>query len=188
MSRFAVVVDACVLYSAPLRDTLLRLALADLFRLHWTDRIHDEWSRHLVASGRITQAKAGRLRRLMDTHARDANVTGYEPLIESIELPDPDDRHVVAAAIRCHADAIVTFNLADFPTPVLARHQLDVIHPDDFLCYQIDLAPGRCVAALRAQRQALRHPPYSAEQFLDTLLRQQLPQTVERLREFSQLL
>lgn len=188
MRRFTVVLDACVLYSAPLRDAFMRLAETDLFKLHWTDHIHAEWMRALVADGRITQAGAERLRALMDAHARDAKVTGYESLIEAIDLPDPDDRHVVAAAIRCHADAIVTFNLDDFPQDVLAGHELDVIHPDDFICYQIDLALGPCVAVLRAQRTALRHPPYDVDQFLDVLLRQQLPQTVERLREFAELL
>lgn len=177
-----------MLYSAPLRDALMRLALTDLFRLRWTDRIHAEWMRHLVADGRITQASAEHLRDLMDQHARDAKVEGYEALVEAIVLPDPDDRHVLAAAIHCGADAIVTFNMEDFPVDVLASHRLDVIHPDDFICYQIDLAPGRCVAALRAQRMALRRPPYGVDQFLDILLRQRLPQTVERLREFEDLL
>lgn len=188
MRRFSVVLDACVLYSAPLRDAFMRLAETDLFKLHWTDHIHAEWMHALVADGRITAAGAERLRGLLDRHTRDAKVTGYESLIDALVLPDPDDRHVLAAAIRCHADAIVTFNIDDFPRDVLAHHELDVIHPDDFICYQIDLAPGQCVEALRAQRAALQRPPYDVDQFLDILLHQQLPQTVGRLREFAGLL
>jgi predicted nucleic acid-binding protein len=69
----------------------------------------------------------------MDMHVRDAKVTGYENLIENLTLPDPDDRHVLAAAIRCNADAIITSNLKDFPEQTLSSYGIDVIHPDDFI-------------------------------------------------------
>lgn len=103
-------------------------------------------------------------------------------------MPDPDDRHVLAAAIRSNADAIVTFNQNDFPEDALAPFGIDVIHPDDFIYYQIDLAPAPCCEALRAQRLALKNPPLSVEEFLMALQRQQLPQTVTKLREFAGLL
>ncbi|MHA7817961.1 MAG: PIN domain-containing protein [Pseudohaliea sp.] len=188
MSKFTVVYDACVLYPAPLRDVLLRLALTDLFKAHWTDRIHDEWIAALVRQGIQQREKLEQVRALMDAHVRDALVTGYEPLIDTLDLPDPDDRHVLAAAIRCNADAIVSFNLKDFPTDALAPYGIDVLHPDDFICYQVAMAPAVCCEALRRQRLALRNPAFSVSDFLATLQKQQLPQTVSRLRAFERFL
>lgn len=163
----------------------MRLALTDLFKARWTDHIHQEWIDALVGGGKFTRAKLLAVRDLMDAHVRDAKVTGYESLIDTIHLPDPDDRHVLAAAIRCNADAIVTFNLKDFPEAALSPFGIEVIHPDDFVCYQIDLAPALCCEALRKQRQALQNPAMSVDDFLSMLQKQQLPQTVSRLREFA---
>lgn len=118
MSKFTVIYDACVLYPAPLRDMLMRLALTDLFKAHWTDHIHDEWINALLREDRHYRETLERTRELMDCHVRDAKVYGYELLIDNLNLPDPDDRHVLAAAIRCNANAIVTFNLKDFPRRV----------------------------------------------------------------------
>ncbi|MCA3219062.1 MAG: PIN domain-containing protein, partial [Burkholderiales bacterium] len=108
-SRFTVVYDACVLYPAPLRDLLMRLALADLYRARWTDAIHNEWIRALLARRPdLKREDLERTRELMNLHVRDSLVTGFEPLIPSVELPDADDRHVVAAAIHCGASLILT--------------------------------------------------------------------------------
>lgn len=118
MSRFTVVLDACVLYPAPIRDLLMQLAVTDLFRAKWTDEIHDEWISNLLERRpELSSAQLERTKRLMNENVRDCLVVGYEQLITSIEgLPDPDDRHVVAAAYHCRADAIVTYNLKDFPS------------------------------------------------------------------------
>lgn len=113
---------------------------------------------------------------------------GYEPIIDTLTLPDPDDRHVLAAAIRCGADAIITFNAKDFPVAVLAPLDIEIIHPDDFIYYQLDMAPSVCCMAFRAQRSALKKPPMDVDAFLATLQRQQLPQTVSCLRQFAELL
>src|SRR3954468_18597089 len=92
--------DAYVLYPAPLRDFLMRLALSDLFQARWTDEIHDEWTRSVAADRPdISPASLSRSRKLMDEHVPDCLIGGYEPLIPSLTLPDPDDRHVLAAAI-----------------------------------------------------------------------------------------
>jgi len=99
-SHFTVVYDACVLYPAPLRDLLMHLALTDLYRARWSDAIHDEWIRNVLAKrDDLTLQQLERTRQLMNSHVRDSLVTGFEYLIPSIALPDPDDRHVVAAAI-----------------------------------------------------------------------------------------
>ena len=92
-----VLYDACVLYPAPLRDLLMRLALTDLFQARWTDQIHDEWTRNVLANRpELTAESLARCRRLMDEHVPDCLVTGYESLIPTLSLPDPDDRHVLA--------------------------------------------------------------------------------------------
>ena len=118
--RFVVVFDACVLYPAPMRDILIRLATAGLFAAKWTDRIHDEWTRNLLAQRPDLADALERTRSLMDQAVPDCLVEGYESLIEGLSLPDPDDRHVLAAAIRAGAQTIVTINLKDFPALSLA--------------------------------------------------------------------
>ncbi|AJQ97450.1 hypothetical Protein YC6258_05420 [Gynuella sunshinyii YC6258] len=167
---------------------LMRLALTDLFKVHWTDQIHEEWINALLRQGKFTREKLERVRDLMDAHARDAKVTGYELLIDTIQLPDSDDRHVLAAAICCNADAIVTFNLKDFPKEVLKSYSIDVLHPDDFVYYQIDMAPSICCSAIKQQRLALKNPSIAVDEFLSILQKQQLPQSVSKLREFSDFL
>lgn len=188
MSKFTVVLDACVLYPAPLRDTLMRLALTDLFKAQWTDTIHDEWINALLRQEKHSRQALERTRDLMDRHVRDAKVTGYESIIDTLELPDPDDRHVLAAAIRCNADAIVTMNLKDFPESATQPYGIDIIHPDDFIYYQIDMAPTICCSAFHDQRATLKDPEVDVETFLATLQKQQLPQTVSKLKEYTDFL
>ncbi len=125
-SHFTVVYDACVLYPAPLRDFLMHLALSDLYRARWSDLIHDEWTRNVQADRPdLTPEQLARTRQLMNAHVRDCLVTGFEHLIPSITLPDPDDRHVVAAAIHSGASLIVTYNLKDFSAEVLEPYNLE---------------------------------------------------------------
>ena len=186
-SRFTVVYDACVLYPAPLRDLLMRLALADLYRARWTDAIHNEWIRALLARRPdLKREDLERTRELMNLHVRDSLVTGFEPLIPSVELPDADDRHVVAAAIHCGASLILTFNLNDFPSAHLEPHNLAAQHPDDFIADLLDVHPARVRAAAANHRRSLKNPPMTADHCLDTLLRQGLPRTVALLRPFKE--
>lgn len=162
----------------------MRLALTDLFKAQWTDEIHEEWINALLRDDRYKREVLEGVRDLMDANVRDAKVYGYEDLIETIELPDPDDRHVVAAAIKCNADAIVTFNLKDFPEEVLSKFSIEAIHPDDFVCYQIDLSSGKACSAIKRQREALKNPAMDKEVFLANLQKQQLPQTVSVLKQY----
>jgi hypothetical protein len=183
------VYDANVLYPAPLRDLLIRLAQAGLVRARWTEAIHDEWTRNVLANNpRVTPKRLARTRSLMNAAVRDCLVTGFEDLIESLTLPDPDDRHVLAAAIRGSADIIVTFNLADFPADTLSLLGVEAQHPDDFLTTLLDLAPGAVCAVVKAQRESLRNPPKTAEELLETLQAQGLTQAVARLQQFAALL
>ena len=174
--------DASVLYPAPLRDLLLELAVSDLFRARWTARVHDEWTRALLRSRPdLTAERLERTRRLMDAHVRDVLVTGFEDLVPFLELPDPGDRHVLAAAIRAEADIIVTANLKDFPASSLAPHGLKAEHPDAFLVRLCGRWPFRFVEALHRVRGRLRHPPLSRDEHFRTLRRSGLRATVEEL-------
>lgn len=167
----------------------MRLALTDLFQARWTDQIHEEWINALLRNeGRFTREQLERIKTLMDVNVRDAKVEGYEDLIDGLHLPDPDDRHVLAAAIRSNSDAIVTFNLRDFPQGVLDKYAIEVIHPDDFVYYQIGLSAGKACNAIRQQREALKNPPKSKEELLAILQKQQLPQTVSALKEYIDLI
>ena len=138
-----VLVDACVLFSASLRDLLMHLAIDGLIRPRWTNEIHNEWVEAVLKSRTdLSRQKLHRTRDLMNSHVVDALITGYESLIPTLSLPDPDDRHVLAAAIHAGATDLLTFNLSDFPPDILARHGVDVWHPDDFLLrlFQIHLS------------------------------------------------
>jgi hypothetical protein len=183
------VYDANILYPAPLRDLFIRVAQAGLVRARWTEMIHDEWIRNVLKDNpRLLAERLARTRTLMNEAVRDCLVTGYDDLIASLSLPDPDDRHVLAAAVRAGAGVIVTYNLADFPAETLARFDVEAQHPDDFLVGLLDLAPGVVCAAVKRQRESLQNPPKTAEELLATLESQGLTQTVARLRQFIDLL
>ena len=126
VSRFTAVYDACVLYPAPLRDLLMHLALTDLFRAKWSDRIHDEWTSNLLKNRPdLTAEQLAWTRTRMDAHVPEALVAGFEGLIPSLVLPDLDDRHVLAVAIHGRADVIVTKNLKHFPAAALATFGIE---------------------------------------------------------------
>ncbi len=178
-----VIYDACVLYPAPLRDLLMQLALAELFQARWTAKIHDEWMRNVQANRTdITWEKLIRVRDLMNSHVEEALVDGYEDLIPVLELPDPDDRHVLAAAIIAKADVIVTFNLKDFPISKLKQYGVEAVHPDEFIAELILLDFQAVADAVECCRQRLRNPPKSVDEFLEILLGQGLARSCSLLR------
>ncbi len=175
-----------MLYPAPLRDFLIELACAGLFRAKWTNEIHDEWIRNLLLKRPdLSEQQLNRTRDLMNAAVMDAMVEGYESLIPSLQLPDLDDRHVLAAAIRSGADAIVTFNLKDFPVADLAPYEIEVLHPDEFLHHQIGLDRAAVVVAAQRCRARLKNPPVTAQAYLARLADQSLPKTVAELMSFS---
>src|SRR3546814_20383640 len=116
MSGFVAVYDACVLYPAPLRDLLMHLALSGLYRARWTTRIHDEWVAALLKRRPdLSVADLNWTRAQMDSAVPDCLVTDWEALEAGLVLPVPSDCHVLAAAIRCQAGAIVPYNTRNFP-------------------------------------------------------------------------
>lgn len=185
-SNVTVIYDACVLYPAPLRDFLMRLALTDLYRARWTDTIHDEWMRNVLKQRPDLKLEhLERTRTLMNAHVRDCLITDFEYLIESISLPDNHDRHVVAAAIHCDASLIVTSNLKDFPSSQLERYSLMAQHPDDFAVHLMNLNADKICEAASRHRRSLKNPAKNIDEYLDTLLRQGLIQTVAQLRKWE---
>ncbi len=118
----------------------------------------------------------------MDQAAPDALGTGYESLIESIELPDPDDRHVLAAAIRCGASVIVTLNLSDFPGRTLANFGIEAQHPDDSVLAFLETFPDLVLQAARTHRASLKNPPKTKDGYLAALDAQGLARSVDSMR------
>jgi predicted nucleic acid-binding protein len=189
VANFVALFDACVLYPAQLRDLLLRVALSDAFKARWTDRIHDEWVGSLLRDRPdIPTERLGRTRELMNSAVPDCLVTNYESFIEQLTLPDPDDRHVLAAAIRCQAGVIVTLNMRDFPDEVVARYGISVQHPDEFLAHLFDLKPAVVCTAVREMRASLANPPKTVRELLEDLLKAGLPETVSLLETMESLL
>ncbi|MGH7272451.1 MAG: PIN domain-containing protein, partial [Polyangiaceae bacterium] len=134
---FIVVLDANVLFPFTLRDTLLRAAAAGFYQLRWTAQILDEVTRNLVSTGAMPEDRANRLRAIMEREFPEADVVGYEHLIDAMPN-DPKDRHVVAAAVKAGAQVITTANLKDFAT---LPDGVEAQSPDDFLCNLFDLDP-----------------------------------------------
>ena len=164
------VLDACVLYPALLRNVLLQLTTAELFRARWTEAIHDEWIRNLRADKPdITIEQVARYRDAMNRAVPDCVVTGYEPLMNGLALPDADDRHVLAAAIRCRAEVIVTVNVRDFPGAVLGPLGVRAEHPDTFVLQLIARSSEVVRASMKEVRNRLRNPPQTAERLVERL-------------------
>ncbi|GGT37041.1 PIN domain-containing protein [Nonomuraea spiralis] len=180
---YVVVYDANVLYGNTLRDLLIRLAMTGRVQAKWTNGILDEMQRNLAANRPdIPAEKLNKLRSLMNLAVRDCLVEGHEPLIEGLKLPDPDDRHVLAAAIKVGAQVIVASNLKDFPAEHLAAWDVEVKSPDDFVLDLIAL-DGRVVWACVQQIADSRiSPPETVDDVLDALEAAGLVEAVAALR------
>jgi predicted nucleic acid-binding protein len=180
------VLDACVLYPAQLRDLLLSLADADLFRPKWSDTIHEEWINALLANRKdLTRNDLEAIRDQMNQYFLDSVVQGFENLIPALTLPDPKDCHVLAAAIHSHADLIITNNLKHFPQIALAQHNIWVADPDQFANYLLDLDEDDALAALAKMRVRLKNPPMTATEFIDSIEKAGLPGIASRLRPLT---
>lgn len=177
------VLDACVLYPAPIRDLLLNLAEVELYQPKWTYIIQEEWVRNLLSNRTdLTQKQLAKTVAAMNLAFPDADVKRFEPLINTLTLPDAKDRHVLAAAIKIKADVIVTVNLKDFPTDYLAQFNVESQHPDEFILNLINLNPEKAQQAFNNQVAALKKPPMSREQVLESLEKCRLMKTVELLK------
>lgn len=167
---FSALYDANVLYPNALRDVLVRVGLEGLIRAHWTDRILDETFRNLTADRPdLDPARLQETRRLMCAALPDAMVSGYQKLIVGLELPDPDDRHVLAAAIRAGSQVIVTFNLRDFPADRLGVFDIEAKGPDDFLVDQYFLDESAVRGVIRDMARARKKTVATEAGIIDEL-------------------
>jgi len=175
--------DASVLYPVSLRNLLMRLTLAGLFQARWSAHVHDEWIRSVLRDHpHIPPSRLHDLRAAMDDQAEDSLVTGYEPLIGSLQLPDPDDRHVLAAAIAGRANVIVTCNLRDFPEKLLRPYHIEAQHPDQFIQDLLGASPQAVAEAVRAQQARLTNPRVEMPELLVLFEKLGLTKTVAGLR------
>lgn len=181
-ASFTALYDACVLYPAPLRDLLLELATSEIFKARWSKQIQEEWASNLAKNRPELDRKCiARTRKLMNQAVEDCLIEGYEELIDSLELPDLGDRHVLAAAIKGRADVIVTYNLKHFPEKNLDKYGIEAQHPDEFIGHVIDLQPEKVCLAVKSIRKRLRNPPQDVDDYLMSLAKQKLPQTISFL-------
>ena len=190
MSRsFIAVYDACVLYPVPLRDLLMQLALTDLFRAKWTDEIHDEWIKNVLKDRPdLTRAQLERTRKLMDENSIDCLIENYHQIIPGLNLPDPNDKHVLAAAIHAEASTIVTFNLKDFPEKILSDYGIEAQHPDDFIISLTEMDLAKVLLSVKLIRARLNNPRISIDDYLNIVAKQGLPQTVTLIKGYGEFL
>lgn len=175
--------DANVLYGNEVHDLLIRLGQSGLVRAHWTSAILDEVTRNLGINRSIPAHKLSVLRERMNAAIPGVLVENYHELIEGLKLPDSDDRHVLAAAIKIGADVIVTWNLRDFPPSVLDAYGIEAKSPDDIVLDLLDLddiAVRDCVHQIARGRT---RPPKTYAAILDALERAGLVESSAALRD-----
>lgn len=165
---FGVVLDACVLIPAAVRDTLLRAAAAGMYRLHWSEDILAEVQRNLVADGLTSAQGAADVVSAMRRAFPEATVEGYQHLVLLIEV-DEKDRHVAAAAVVSGTQVIVTLDLNDFPLSVLDQFGIDVRSPDEFLVSLFEMDPDGICQIVRDQARALVNPPRTTADVVNAL-------------------
>jgi hypothetical protein len=181
--RFVVVLDANELFPFRVRDALLRFAEAGLFRARWSDDIIGEWRRSLLKLKPHLEESIDSQISAMRRAFPESWVEGYEPLIDGLELPDENDRHVLAAAIRAGAEHIITENLKDFPAQTLEPLGIEAVSADDFLSSTFELYPAEGVATLRAMRVDYKNPPFTPAEFIFDLQAKGMPKLASLLRE-----
>lgn len=176
-------VDANVLYPATTKDLLIRLSMAGVVQVRWSERILDEcFDNLLLRRLDLGRERLSRTRALMIAHTPDALVTGYERHMDHLSLPDPDDRHVLAAAIEADARVILTYNLKDFPAEVLRPYNVVALHPDTWLLEVIERAPNRVLTVLEQQAAQSRRPPNTRDALLSALEHRGLVRSVAAIR------
>lgn len=179
--RFIVLLDANVLYPFRMRDVLLRFAHAGLFRARWTQKILDEWASNLLAKRPDMESSIRTQQAKMREVFPEALVTDSDHLIAALDLPDPDDTHVLAAAIHCGAQHIVTENLKDFPAEKLAPYDIKAINADEFLARTFELYRTEALIVLRDLRHAYTCPPFTPSEFVFDLTAKGMPKLASYL-------
>lgn len=173
-----VVLDACVLYSAPLRDFLLHAAIQGVLTPVWSSEILDEFVRNLLLNRPdLSPERLARTCALMNTHFPASCVDSYHAHLHAAQLPDPNDQHVLALAIEASASHILTFNLRDFPHRALAPLSIQAMDPDVFLAAALPTHIDAMLTALHTQAASTRSPPHTPASLLTKLAACGLNQT-----------
>jgi predicted nucleic acid-binding protein len=181
-----IVYDACVLYPASLRSFLIWLGVNGLVRPRWSERILDECFNSILRNRPdLAEADLSRTRELMCEAIPDCLISDFENLIPKLTLPDPGDRHVLAAAIKGRAEAIVTFNLDDFPVERLQPHRVSVLSPDSLVLEFIDSRPDEVLGCVDDEVSIRANPPRDRQDVLSSVERCGLTESSRRLRELS---
>lgn len=184
MPSLVVFTDANVLYGSTLRDLLLQLGVDKIVSLKWTEAVYLEWTQALIRSRPDLADRMQRTGGIMVAALSDAMVSGYEHRVDDLDLPDPDDRHVLAAALESGAQMILTFNLRHFPAEAMPA-VVAAVHPDALLSLLLAADPTPVLAAIRKVRQRMAKPPMTSADYLDALLRAHLPLTANALQLFQ---
>lgn len=182
-SRLIALLDANVLYPAPLRDLLLNLAILDLFIPKWTNQIQNEWVYNLLKNRNdLERSQLDRTVNLMNSVFPDANIKNYAKIEKQLELPDENDKHVLAAAIKSKSNIIVTSNIKDFPKSIIIKYKLQRLTPDDFIFGLIKKNKVLVKRAFDNQLKSLKNPPMTKAELLSVLERLKLSKTIARLK------
>jgi len=170
------IVDADVLYRRHARNLLVWHAIAGLFQFHWSRRILDETRANLLANVRLASLdRAAKADQILDrvTESLDLAIAGSEVRQDDIDAIEPamtnhpKDRHVLAAAVACRADTVVTYNTKDFPRRAAEPHGVVARSPDDFLVSLLE--PSTRDVAVAALRQHAAFHGWSVSRLLDTI-------------------
>ncbi|MCK0129274.1 PIN domain-containing protein [Erythrobacter sp. F6033] len=189
VGRYSALLDTNVLHPAFLRGALLWFADERLLRPVWSKDILAEWRRSVLRRHKdLDEDKLLELQSIFTRQFPDAEVTNYQSFIDGLELHDPNDRHVLAAAIVGRCNGIVTANLKDFPQATLDKYGLEAVHPDTFIVNIIDLDQDKALGACRRHRQAMTKSKPTVEQFLERYEAAGLIQAHQRLSKHKELL
>jgi predicted nucleic acid-binding protein len=167
---FSALLDTCVLFPMYLRDSLLRLAVADLYRPMWSAHILDELRHALVRHDVASTEQADRIIALMRTHFPESETVGYEPLMPALTC-HKKDRHVLAAAITAGATILVTDNINDFPPASIRPHGIEMLTADQFLLELLDASPATVILTLTRQAERYKREPKTLDGLLASLNR-----------------
>lgn len=193
-NRFTAFIDACTLVGALKRNILLTLAEAEFFRVRWSAPVLDETQKAIekifISKGEPDAAeRAARARARMEDAFEEAMVSEFDAFLCICEgLPDPDDAHVIAAAMKTQAAVIVTDNLKHFPEGFLSSLNIEVRSADAFIADTIALDTGRAVAGIRSMRERFKKPDKTAEMLLLDMEAAGLTETVDILTPHIQSL
>lgn len=182
-NQLIAVLDANVLYPFFQRDLLLNLAYEELFAPKWSNEIEREWTNHLKRNLPEISDKLPRTVTLMNRAFPDAKVSGYQHYIETLSLPDENDKHVLAAAIECGADAIITYNLSDFPKNELSKYNLIPMNPDTFVLKLIDMDTRKVWNAINEMVKIRKNPPVSLIELVQQISDRGFKRTARRLNK-----